>query len=239
MTSTSTTCTLGPVSAGGKARAGHRFNAPAPLQTTRVATGPARAPSLAPAHPTPPRAARSPPRAPSSSATSSATRACWRRGGGGGRRPVVSLPSSDGTPVPSPPLRPCRCTNDADITAYLNTPAVQTALHVKATTWQECGGVDCACPGLLVEGGTLARRPSPLPRVRAPADNSDIVDERTVIYPALQAAGLEVLIYNGESDACVPITDNRKLGCSRPPAQSQTSTPMRCPLSLQSGGLRP
>lgn len=42
----------------------------------------------------------------------------------------------------------------------------------------------------------------------APADNSDIVDERTVIYPALQAAGLEILIYNGESDACVPITDN-------------------------------
>ena len=33
------------------------------------------------------------------------------------------------------------CTTDDDLTAYLNLPAVQAALHVKAKTWEECGGV--------------------------------------------------------------------------------------------------
>jgi serine carboxypeptidase-like clade 2 len=69
------------------------------------------------------------------------------------------------------------CTNDDDLTTYLNTATVQTALHIPTqTTWNECGGVSYT---------------------------SDIVDERTTIYPALQAAGLSILIYNGEADACV------------------------------------
>ena len=44
------------------------------------------------------------------------------------------------------------CTTDSDLTTYLNLPAVQAALHVKAKTWEECGGivydsemVRCAC----------------------------------------------------------------------------------------------
>jgi carboxypeptidase C (cathepsin A) len=38
--------------------------------------------------------------------------------------------------------------------------------------------------------------------------NSNIPDERTVIYPGLLKAGLNVLVYNGEADLCVPYTDN-------------------------------
>ena len=76
------------------------------------------------------------------------------------------------------------CTDDDDLTTYLNTPAVVAALHVgvKGSAWEECGGISY---------------------------NSDIVDERTTIYPTLMAAKLNIVIYNGEADACVPITDNQ------------------------------
>ena len=76
------------------------------------------------------------------------------------------------------------CTDDNDLTTYLGTPAVVAALHVgaKGSAWQECGGISY---------------------------NSDIADERTKIYPTLMAAKLNIVIYNGEADACVPITDNQ------------------------------
>ena len=35
------------------------------------------------------------------------------------------------------------CTTDTDLESYLNTPAVQTALHVKATTYQVGCAVGC------------------------------------------------------------------------------------------------
>lgn len=38
--------------------------------------------------------------------------------------------------------------------------------------------------------------------------NPDMPDERKTIYPGLVAAGLKVLVYNGEADLCVPYTDN-------------------------------
>jgi carboxypeptidase C (cathepsin A) len=76
------------------------------------------------------------------------------------------------------------CTDDNDLTTYLGTPAVVAALHVgaKGSAWEECGGISY---------------------------NSDIADERETIYPALMAAKLQIVIYNGEADACVPITDNQ------------------------------
>lgn len=82
------------------------------------------------------------------------------------------------------------CTNDDDLTAYMNDPAVIAALHVgaKSGAWAECGGVQYS---------------------------RDVQDERETIYPALLAAKLHIVIYNGEADACVPITDNQ--WCARPP----------------------
>jgi hypothetical protein len=73
------------------------------------------------------------------------------------------------------------CTNDDDLTAYMNDPAVIAALHVgaKSGAWAECGGVQYS---------------------------RDVQDERETIYPALLAAKLHIVIYNGEADACVPIT---------------------------------
>lgn len=63
---------------------------------------------------------------------------------------------------------------------YLNTPEVQTALHVPSSiTFAVCSN-----------NGTFGYSP-------------DIADERTVIYPALLAAKVKVLIYNGEADLCV------------------------------------
>jgi carboxypeptidase C (cathepsin A) len=76
-----------------------------------------------------------------------------------------------------------QCTNDADLTRYLNQPDVQAALHVKPVTWQECGGVEYV---------------------------SEMADERQVIYPTLiNDAKIDILIFNGQSDACVPSTDNQ------------------------------
>lgn len=69
----------------------------------------------------------------------------------------------------------------------MNKPAVQSALHVKETLWIECN--DLIYPPFFY--------------------TSNIADERVTIYPALQDAGLSILIYNGEADPCVPMTDNQ------------------------------
>ena len=75
------------------------------------------------------------------------------------------------------------CTDDSDLVTYLNLPAVQAALHVKATAWDVCANIDYT---------------------------PDIADERTAIYPDLiTKANISVVILNGEADACVPITDNQ------------------------------
>lgn len=68
-----------------------------------------------------------------------------------------------------------QCTDDDDLTNYMNLPAVQKALNVKSTQWQECGGVNY---------------------------NGDMPDERKVIYPTLVESGVRVLIYNGDAGAC-------------------------------------
>lgn len=80
-------------------------------------------------------------------------------------------------------LKDNNCTNDDDLQTYLGTPAVVAALHVKAPAggYQVCGGVDYT---------------------------TSMHDERKEIYPTLVAAGLSITIYNGEADACVPITDS-------------------------------
>ena len=67
------------------------------------------------------------------------------------------------------------CTDDDDLTTDLNTPSVQQGLNVKAKVWQECGGIEYI---------------------------STMADERKVIYPTLiMNAGIDVLIFNGQSDA--------------------------------------
>jgi hypothetical protein len=130
----------------------------------------------------------------------------------------------------------------ADLTTYMNLPAVQTALHVKATSWQECGGVNYNSdmkgawrggahvgggggrtraggarrrpPHALTPSATTRLAPLPHPFSISPAD------ERTEIYPTLtQKAGYKVLIYNGDADACVPITDK----CVRPAGAESAS----------------
>ena len=64
------------------------------------------------------------------------------------------------------------CTSDDDLTAYLNLPAVQAALHVTPKTWEECGGI---------------------------VYDSEMKDERTVIYPTLiEKAQIQVVIFNGQ-----------------------------------------
>lgn len=76
--------------------------------------------------------------------------------------------------------------------SYMNLPEVQKALHVKTTAWEECSS------SINYSG--------------------DMPDERKEIYPTLtQKAGYQVLIYNGDADACVPVTDNAwwtaSMGC--------------------------
>jgi len=70
------------------------------------------------------------------------------------------------------------CTDDDDLTTYLNDPAVIAAFHVgaKKGAWAECGGINYS---------------------------RDVADERSNIYPTLLAAKLHIVIYNGEADACV------------------------------------
>jgi carboxypeptidase C (cathepsin A) len=75
------------------------------------------------------------------------------------------------------------CTDDNDLLSYMNLAATQTALNVKSTNWVDCGGITY---------------------------DSDMQDERTEIYPTLvNKAEIEVVIFNGDADACVPITDNQ------------------------------
>ena len=78
----------------------------------------------------------------------------------------------------------CTARDDA-LTAYLNEPSVQAALHVGEGAavlgpWAECAG-----------GGTLNY-------------TRDAVDETKEVYPGLLAAGLHVLIFNGDQDECIP-----------------------------------
>jgi len=77
------------------------------------------------------------------------------------------------------------CVDACDATNYLQSAAVIQAMHVApGITWTICN-----------QNGTFSY-------------SSTEPDERTVIYPTIISAGVQVLIYNGEADACVPHTDN-------------------------------
>ena len=81
------------------------------------------------------------------------------------------------------------CTSDDDLTAYLNLPAVQAALHVTPKTWEECGGI---------------------------VYDSEMKDERTVIYPTLiEKAQIQVVIFNGQVRARASVCVQRAVGCAR------------------------
>lgn len=57
----------------------------------------------------------------------------------------------------------------------------------------------------------LSSPSSPLPpSPRSSSFNYDrtMADERVAIYPSIVAAGVRVLVYNGDADACVPLIDN-------------------------------
>jgi serine carboxypeptidase-like clade 1 len=70
--------------------------------------------------------------------------------------------------------------------AWANTPEVKAALHV--------------APGV---------RFALCSNNRTFNYNSDMKDERAVVYPTLtKQAGYRVVVYNGEADLCVPFTDN-------------------------------
>jgi hypothetical protein len=79
---------------------------------------------------------------------------------------------------------PLACIDGGAGIAYLNRPEVYAALHVAPLKWAAC----------------TANASFSYTRTMA--------DERVAIYPAILGAGLRVLIYNGEADACVPYTDN-------------------------------
>jgi len=83
---------------------------------------------------------------------------------------------------------PDACINAAAAQAFLNSPATKAAIHVPNNVavgnWSICTG-------------------------RKGWDyKSDQEDERKVIYPALLAAGIKVLIFNGDADACIPYNGN-------------------------------
>jgi carboxypeptidase C (cathepsin A) len=84
---------------------------------------------------------------------------------------------------------PNACFNDNDTTTqYLNMPEVRQAIHVLPASaigpWTEC------------------------------TDNIDYTptmpDEITLVYPELISAGLDITIYNGNFDLCVPINGNEQ-----------------------------
>ena len=58
------------------------------------------------------------------------------------------------------------CTTDDDLTAYLNLPAVQAALHVKAKVWEECGGI--VYDSEMVRGEGKGPGPAPPPQALVP-----------------------------------------------------------------------
>lgn len=95
------------------------------------------------------------------------------------RIPAASYPRALGGPD--------ECIDGIAAADWLNDPAVQAALHVTAAmpyvkTWT-------ICSGLL---DYTSNEPN-LPRD---------------VYPGLVAAGLNILIYNGDVDGCVPYNDN-------------------------------
>ena len=85
----------------------------------------------------------------------------------------------------TPTIGTTACVNTYEASAYLNRPDVRKALHVEAAgvkDWMVCGSA---------EGWQYTSTRPNLPRDT---------------YPKLKH--LEVLIYNGDWDACVPYTDN-------------------------------
>lgn len=91
------------------------------------------------------------------------------------------------------------CTNDDDLTTYMNTPAVIAALHVRAPSggWGVCGGVQYT---------------------------NDMKDETKEIYPTLvEKAGLNIVIYNGEADAVSCNAHHAARSAARPAAPATTT----------------
>ena len=85
----------------------------------------------------------------------------------------------------TPTIGTTACVNTYEASAYLNRPDVRKALHVEAAgvkDWMVCGSA---------EGWQYTSTRPNLPRDT---------------YPKLKH--LDVLIYNGDWDACVPYTDN-------------------------------
>ena len=87
-------------------------------------------------------------------------------------------------PVPVREGGPIECI-DETIAEYIGTPTFAAAFHVNPNLhWAVCGS-------------------------NASFDYSRTeADERVDVYPTIVAAGVRVLIYNGDADACVPYLDN-------------------------------
>jgi len=84
---------------------------------------------------------------------------------------------------------PNECFDDNDtVTQYLNLPEVRAALHVKSESsigkWAEC--------------------------TSKISYTSTMPDEPTLVYPDLVRAGLDITIYNGNFDLCVPVNGNEE-----------------------------
>lgn len=87
-------------------------------------------------------------------------------------------------PVPIRGTGPIECI-DETIATYIGAPTTAAALHVNPNlNWAVCGSNNSFS-----------------------YDRTE-VDERLDVYPTIVAAGVRVIIYNGEADACVPYLDN-------------------------------
>jgi carboxypeptidase C (cathepsin A) len=86
-------------------------------------------------------------------------------------------------PVPKKVGGPIECIDEV-YQQYINTAAFQTAFHVAPLNWAVCGSNS--------------------------SFNYDrtMADERLQIYPSIVNAGVRVVIYNGDADACVPLIDS-------------------------------
>jgi len=109
-------------------------------------------------------------------------------GRGGGGKPRFHAPPS---PVDLAIVGdgPNACFDDNDtVTQYLNMPEVREAIHVKPESaigaWAECT--------------SKIQYTSTMP------------DESTMVYPELLNAGLDITIYNGNFDLCVPVNGNEE-----------------------------